>query len=140
MKECVKRLVSLYGSEPWLAAISLGNENERFLSVGDEEKYYQRMDELAGVAKETLRAMGVERPIFLGHGIRLRLLGISEGSEKLRWTGPQSLCRSAGPPWRIVQVDQMNSARPETLAIMVAEFGQLASQLQTMTDANGTRL
>lgn len=75
MEKRVLKLNSIYGSEPWLANLTLGNENDLYLQgaplaypgltlTQSLEEYYETMDRLAAALKEA----GFHRPIVLGHG------------------------------------------------------------------------
>ncbi|UCD15760.1 MAG: HEAT repeat domain-containing protein, partial [Candidatus Omnitrophota bacterium] len=80
IKDDVKILVEEYGAEPWVLAMLLGNENNYFHEQGllrhvfwmkinkSIAQYYQFMNELAKVAKDTFKTIGVTKPVGLGSG------------------------------------------------------------------------
>ena len=71
----LRRLVDIYGDEPWVIAFGLGNENERFINAPgstnqirvNPEKYYELMNFMAGIMKDWMKTRKKAiRPVVSG--------------------------------------------------------------------------
>jgi hypothetical protein len=83
IRRSIERTVDLYGGEPWLLALLLGNENNYFHNGGilrnentpedmrielSAADYFDFMGRMARAARERFRRIGVEKPVGLGCG------------------------------------------------------------------------
>ncbi len=139
----VRTIGRLYGSEPWVAALTLGNENEYYLGSGgypslpfSPSDYYSFMDQLAGILKKDSH---VQRPILLGSGRpngsawqNLAALQNVDGLG-LNLYGDASVLGQD-----LANLQNLNNTRKANgLAVMpfvLNEFGQTPDWLLTLTD------
>ena len=147
MEQRLAEIASRYAAEPWLAALSLGNENERFIRGGDggdvklniePDAYYRLMDALAGQFSQAAARAGASIPVFLGHGHpRDPAYSAFEGLANLTGVGFNLYTSKAGLVEVGRRMEVVNSRRQarglSALAAYIAEFGQSARQVRSMT-------
>ncbi len=144
----VRRIGQLYGSEPWVAAISLGNESDMYLPGRNsflslkfqESEYYALMDNLAKILKLDLK---VQRPILIGHGRpETSALGYLARLDHFDGVGFNLYGDTQVLTQDLVMLQNLNRirsratrARRNEFAFVLNEFGQDRNWILTLTDA-----